>query len=89
MEISLKGMFTLALVKKERFCGSCGPMRYMLCKSSDDRLQAGVYPEPYCWDATPSEQKETQLFELSDAGIEAAVAWLNEKLKEYEAEEEE
>lgn len=80
-EISLKGMFSLALVKKERFCGSHGKMRYMLCRT-DDRLQAAVYPEPYCWEATPEEQKEKELFELSDAGIEEAVAWLNRKYEE-------
>ena len=47
-EISLKGIFSLALVKKERFCGSHGNMRYMLCKA-EEQLQASVYPEPYCW----------------------------------------
>lgn len=80
-EISLKGMFSLALVKKERFCGSHGTMRYMLCKA-DDKLQASVYPEPYCWEATPDEQKQSEFFELSDEGVEQAVAWINQKYEE-------
>jgi len=80
-EISLKGMFTLALVKKECFCGSFGDMRYRLCKE-EEKLCASVYPEPYCWEATPEEQKQSEYFDLSDEGIEPAVAWLNQKYKE-------
>ena len=75
-EISLKGMFSLALVKKERFCGSHGKMRYMLC-TEDGKLKANIYPEPYCWEATPDEQKEAEFFEFSDEGIQSAVEWLN------------
>ena len=81
-EISLKGIFSLALVKKERFCGSHGNMRYMLCKA-EEQLQSSVYPEPYCWEATPEDQKESKLFELSDEGIRQAVDWINEKYEEY------
>lgn len=77
-EISLKGMFSLELVKKEKFCGSHGNMRYMLCKA-EDKLQASVYPEPFCWEATPDEQKQSLQFELSNDGISQAVAWINQK----------
>ncbi|MFR8548100.1 MAG: hypothetical protein ACLVEV_05710 [Lachnospiraceae bacterium] len=80
-EISLQGMFSLELVKKERFCGSHGKMRYMLCKS-EDRLQAFVYPEPFCWEATPDDQKQSEYFELSNEGIAQAVAWINRKYSE-------
>lgn len=75
-EISLKGMFSLALVKKERFCGSHGTMRYMLC-GEDGKLKANVYPEPYCWEATPDEEKTSELFEMSQDGIDKAIAWIN------------
>jgi hypothetical protein len=75
-EISLKGMFSLALVKKEEYTGSHKGMRFRLCKA-DDQLQATVYPEPYSWDATPEEQKESEYFALSDEGVEQAVDWLN------------
>jgi hypothetical protein len=75
-EISLKGMFSLALVKKEAYTGSHQGMRFRLCKA-EDQLQASVYPEPYSWDATPGEQKESEFFALTDEGVEAAVAWLN------------
>lgn len=75
-EISLKGMFSLALVKKERFCGSFKTMRYMMC-TEDGKIKAAVYPEPYCWEATPDEQKEYEYFEASEEGVEKATAWLN------------
>lgn len=81
-EISLKGMFSLALVKKERFCGSYNGMRYMLCKK-DEQLQASVYPEPFSWEATPDEKKQSELFELSEQGIAQAVQWLNEKYGQF------
>lgn len=83
-EISLKGVFSLALVKKERFCGSHCGMRYMLCRA-EDQLQATVYPEPFSWEATPQEQKQSELFELSDEGIEQAVKWINQKYTQFQA----
>lgn len=75
-EISLKGMFGLALVKKEEYFGSYKGMRFRLGKA-EDQLQATVYPEPYSWEATPDEQKESEFFPLSNEGIDQAVEWLN------------
>lgn len=75
--ISLKGMFGLALVKKEDYFGSHRGMRFRLAKEGDE-LQATVYPEPYSWDATPQEQKESGTFPLSEEGIRQAVEWLNQ-----------
>ncbi|MDD6661536.1 MAG: GNAT family acetyltransferase [Lachnospiraceae bacterium] len=80
-EISLKGIFSLELIRKERFAGSCGMMRYMLMMD-DGKMKASVYPEPYCWEATPEDQKESQFFEYSAEGIEAMVKWLNQKYHE-------
>lgn len=83
-EISLKGMFSLALIKKERFAGSHKGMRYMLMLE-DGKIKASVYPEPNCWEATPEEQKESEFFEYSDEGCQEAVAWLNRKYEEQYA----
>lgn len=80
-EISLQGMFSLALVKKERFCGSHREMRYMLCME-DGQIKANVYPEPYCWEVTPDDQKEAKLFEFSQDGIAQATDWLNRIYRE-------
>lgn len=80
-EISLKGMFSLALVKKERFCGSYQNMRYML-NMEDGKIKASIYPEPYCWEATPDEQKESELFEFSEEGVQQATEWLNQMYRD-------
>lgn len=86
-EISLKGMVSLAFLKKERFTGSYGTMRYMLCME-EERLKAAVYPGPYCWEETPDDQKITEFFEGSALGLKSAVEWLNKmydkSLKEKE-----
>lgn len=52
----------------------------MLCME-DGKIKATVYPEPYCWEATPDEQKEAALFEFSQDGIEQATSWLNQKYR--------
>lgn len=80
-EISLKGIFSLELIRKERFAGSHGMMRYMLMMD-DGKMKASVYPEPYCWEATPEDQKESELFEYSADGIEEMTKWLNQKYRE-------
>ena len=84
-EISLKGKFSLELIKKERFAGSFCGMRFMLMME-DGKMKATVYPEPYCWEATPKEQKESELFPHTKEGIDEMVAWLNQKYREEYAE---
>lgn len=80
-EISLKGMFSLELIKKERYAGSHGGMRYML-QMEDSRMKATVYPEPYCWEATPEEQKQSEIFAYTQEGVGEMVAWLNRMYRE-------
>lgn len=80
-EISLKGMFSLELIKKERYAGSHGGMRYML-QMEDGRMKATVYPEPYCWEATPEEQKQSETFAYTQEGVGEMVAWLNRMYRE-------
>ena len=80
-EISLKGMFTLNLAKKEPFFGSFLGMRYRLV-CEDGQLLATVYPEPYSWDFTPDEQKKTESFPMTQEGVDQATAWLNKQKKE-------
>lgn len=84
-EISLKGKFSLELIKKERFAGSFCGMRYMLMME-DGEMKATVYPEPYCWEATPEEQKVSARFPHTKEGIGEMVAWLNQKYREEYAE---
>ena len=77
-EISLKGIFSLELIRKERFAGSHGKMRYMLMMD-EGKMKACVYPEPYCWEATPEDQQVFGFFEYSADGIEELTKWLNQK----------
>jgi hypothetical protein len=80
-EISLKGIFSLELIKKEPFQGSHDGMRFRLNRDGD-QVMATVYPEPYCWEATPDEQKKTEVFSLTEEGLTEAVAWLNRIYRE-------
>lgn len=61
-------------------------MRYFL--TGDDgknstTFTAYVYPEPWCFEQTPDEEKESASFPLSEEGMDQAMAWLNER---YETE---
>ena len=75
-------------LKKEPFSGSHHGMRYMM--NGDDgknstTFSVWVYPEPWCFEQTPDEEKEHAVFSLSDEGMDQAIAWLNER---YEAKKE-
>ena len=75
-------------LKKEPFSGSHHGMRYLM--NGDDgknstTFTVWVYPEPWCFEQTPDEKKESAVFPLSEEGMDQAVAWLNER---YEAEKE-
>lgn len=79
--IHLKGQISLPFLKKRNFTGSCRGMRYNLY-IKDNQLIAATYPQPYCWECTPEEQKSYKFFEASEEGLEAAIAWLNESYEE-------
>ena len=56
-------------------------MRYFL--TGDDgknstTFTAYVYPEPWCFEQTPDEEKESASVPLSEEGMDQAMAWLNE-----------
>ena len=55
-------------LKKEPFSGSHHGMRY-------------VYPEPWCFEDTPDEEKGSATFPLSDEGMDQAIAWLFERFE--------
>ncbi len=84
-KISLQGMFSLELIKKERFAGSFHGMRYML-RMEDGKMIASVYPEPFCWEETPEEQKESAAFVYTGQGVNEMVEWLNEQYRTRYAE---
>lgn len=77
--VSTLGLSIKAL-KKEPFSGSHCGMRYYLILA-DDKLAVYVYPEPWCFEATPEDQKEKNDFPFSQEGLDAAVAWINERFE--------
>ncbi len=71
---------TLKALKKEPFSGSHHGMRYYL-NSSEEGLKAWVYPEPWCFERTPEEDKISKSFSFNQEGLDAAVDWINETFK--------
>ena len=84
--IDLSGIMGIPLLKKSRFTGSDGPLRYVLEKRSSeeegDRLAAVFWIGEACSDATPEEDKTTELFPFTDQGLKDAQVWLNSQTKE-------
>ena len=75
---------SLNFVKKEDYPGSYKGLRYMLHKAEVDEetnLQIYIWPEPFCSDATPDEQKKSKMFEFSEDGLAEGIEWMN---SEYE-----
>lgn len=58
-------------------------------KKGEAKFEAIIWPEPFCFEATPDEQKTTETFPFDEAGKEQMVAWLNEqyetRFEEWEA----
>lgn len=69
-------------LKKEPFSGSHNGMRYLF-RGDNGRESTSftvfVYPEPWCFEQTPNEEKESASFPLTDEGMDLAIAWLFEK----------
>ncbi|WP_434311681.1 hypothetical protein [Hominifimenecus sp. rT4P-3] len=83
--IERKMLMSLGYLKKQNLTGSYKGMRFLLQKQGEDPalLKVFIWPQPLGFDAAPAEQKTEKEFSFSDAGIEEALQWLNER---YEAE---
>ena len=82
--IDLSGIMGIPLLKKSRFTGSSGSLRYILEKQSSeeegDLLAAVYWIGENCFDATPEEDKTTKLFPFTEEGLQEAQVWLNQQL---------
>ncbi|MDW2796021.1 GNAT family acetyltransferase [Clostridium boliviensis] len=67
--------------KKEAYTGSMNGMRYRI-KKEEEGLEAAVYPQPFCYEATPDEKKIKAVFPFSVEGREQAINWINEQYVE-------
>lgn len=72
---------SINIIKKEKYTGSYKGMRYQMAKISDETFQSTIYPEPFCFECTPDDKKQSAVFPLSEEGLASSIAWLNE---EYE-----
>ena len=82
--INLKGIMGIPLLKKSRFTGSDGELRFVLEKQSSeegDRLAAICWFGKLCSTATPDEEKITKYFPFDKEGLEQAQVWLNEQVQ--------
>lgn len=76
MVINREQFVPLAYFKRETYTGSVLGMRYWV-KKVDDKLKAVVYPEPFCFEATPDEKKLSAEFDYTPQGREEVIGWLN------------
>lgn len=63
-------------LKKENYTGSHAGTRYYL-SGSDDQIKVCIYPEPWCFEATPEEDKTWKEFPFTPEGLKEAIDWIN------------
>jgi hypothetical protein len=100
MAIELQDFFNLTHYEYgEAYFGSCKGMRYRLAreplenvhftppeKREPATLMATVWPEPYAYGMTEDSLKTSEHFEISQEGLEAAVAWIRQQYESRSAE---
>ena len=72
----VKSFYRKDAVHKASFQG----MRYQIWHE-DEGLSAVVWPEPFCFEKTPEEQKNKQAFSFDEEGLDQAYDWI---CKQYE-----
>lgn len=84
--IDLTGCVSIAYLKKAVFTGSCGKMRYLLCRAEDQEGNAAVkvsyWSVPKASYLVPEEEKTSAFFPFDSDGISQAQAWLNDLCKQ-------
>lgn len=68
---------SINFLKKENYSGSYDGMRFYLLKA-EDKLRACIYPEPWCFEKTPQEDKTWEEFPFSAEGLKEALDWIND-----------
>ena len=67
---------SINFLKKENYTCSHAGSRYYL-SSADDKIKACIYPEPWCFEATPDDDKTWNEFPFSPEGLEDAIEWID------------
>ena len=61
------------------FSGSYKGMRFFMKTYDKENITVYVYPEPYSFEHTKEELKETITFPYTEEGVDQSINWLNEK----------
>lgn len=69
---------TLNIVKKAPTHGSYKGMRYYLKSLDKDKFTVYVYPDEFCFESTPEDEKISKEFPLSEEGLQEVQTWLND-----------
>lgn len=77
MKIVRNDVMPIPFLKKERFTGSCGSLRFVMQKE-EDGLAVYAWKGLYCFDKTPEEEKTRSEFPFNEEGLCQAVEWLNQ-----------
>ena len=81
-----KRLIPVGGLKKEPFSGSHNGMRYFFrSDESKETFSVFIYPEPWSFESTPEEEKQSASFPMTDEGLDEAIAWLFEM---YESQKE-
>jgi len=78
-----KKPISINYIKKAPYFGSFEGVSFALIKN-DDKIEAYLYQAPFSFENTPDDMKEKSEFEFSEEGYEQAVAWMNDRFKDYE-----
>ncbi|MDE5699004.1 MAG: hypothetical protein K2I96_16635 [Lachnospiraceae bacterium] len=80
--LSREDFLSLNFVKKEDFTGSYKGMRFMLHQETveeEKKLKVYLWSEPFGFEATPDEEKISELFSFSEEGLACAIDWMNKQ----------
>ncbi|MBP5223894.1 MAG: hypothetical protein J6Z35_12155 [Lachnospiraceae bacterium] len=84
--IDRNDILSMEYLKKTEFTGSHAGMRYRLegiaGEDGNKKLKVTVWPEPFNFFMTPDDQKQSEIFDFNDDGVEDAVRWMNARLFE-------
>lgn len=72
-----KTLIPVGGLKKEPFSGEHHGMRYYFCADEDKTsFSVFIYPDPWSFEKTPDEEKRSTSFPMTNEGMDAAIAWL-------------
>ncbi len=91
MTVDLKAglhMVTLGYIKKERYTGSGGGLRYYIRKKDPDEGEEGeamievcIWNEPYSFECTPDEEKHYRKYPFNADGLSEALDYIMDVCK--------